>query len=159
MEPLYAALYERLQYVHAELHRALDGLDQSAVDWSPGPEMNSLGVLAAHVAGSERFWIGDVAGGDLSGRVRASEFETRGRDAVALQRQLAAVLAYSHGVLARLTTAELGRECHAPGHERTYTVAWAVLHALEHAAEHAGHCQMIRQMWDQAQQPSASTTA
>ncbi len=151
MEPVYEALYDRLQELHTELHNALDGLDSSALDWSPGPEMNSLAILAEHVAGSERFWIGDVVARDDSGRVRAAEFETSGQDAAALQARLAETLAYSRSVLARLTTADLGRECETPDGEYTYTVAWALLHALEHTAGHVGHCQMIRQLWHQRQ--------
>lgn len=150
MEPLFTALYARLQEIHAGLDKALDGLSQEALDWSPGLEMNSLAVLAAHVAASERYWIGDMAGGEPSGRVRASEFETRGKDGAALRARLAEVLDHSRGVLARLTTADLGRECHSSIQGGTHTVAWALLHALDHAAEHMGHCQMIRQMWDQA---------
>jgi len=149
MEPIYEALYDRLQELHTELHNALDGLDPPALDWSPGPEMNSLAILAAHVAGSERFWIGDVVAGEDSGRVRAAEFETSGQDAAALQARLAETLAYARAVLARLTTADLGRECETPDGESTYTVAWALLHVLEHTAEHVGHCQMIRQLWRQ----------
>jgi uncharacterized damage-inducible protein DinB len=156
MEPIYAALYDRLQGLHAELHKALEGLDPAALDWSPGPEMNSLAILAAHVAGAERFWIGDVVAGDDSGRVRAAEFETRGQDAAALQARLAETLAYSHAVLSGLTTADLGRECNTPDGEYTYTVAWALLHALEHTAEPVGHCQMIRQLWHN--RPAAQAT-
>lgn len=151
MDPFFTALYARLQEIHAGLDKALEGLDQGALDWSPGPEMNSLTVLATHVAASERYWIGDVAGGEPSGRVRAAEFETRGKDAAALRARLTEVLDHSHGVLARLTAADLGRECYAPILGDTHTVAWALLHALDHAAEHMGHCQMIRQLWDQSQ--------
>ncbi|MEZ4517664.1 MAG: hypothetical protein R3C44_12840 [Chloroflexota bacterium] len=43
----------------------------------PGPEMNSWRVIAAHRR-LERCWIGDIAGQEPSGRVRAEEFRVTG---------------------------------------------------------------------------------
>jgi uncharacterized damage-inducible protein DinB len=149
MDSFYADYLERLQDVHREMDKSLAGLSQAAVDWSPGPEMNSLGVLAAHTAGAERYWIGDVVGRDPSQRVREHEFETAGMGAAALQARLAQALAHSQQVLARLTLADLGEERHASRHDRNYTVAWALLHALDHTAEHMAHMQMVRQLWEQ----------
>nr|MBC8492461.1 DUF1572 family protein [Chloroflexota bacterium] len=45
--------WERLQALHADIERTIAGLPQAALDWAPGPEMNSLAVLAVHVAGAE----------------------------------------------------------------------------------------------------------
>ncbi|HXF64566.1 MAG TPA: DinB family protein [Caldilineaceae bacterium] len=149
MEPFYAALYERLSDVHAELERCLDGAPPEALDWSPGPEMNSLAVLAAHVAGAERYWIGDVVGGEPSNRVREREFETAGQTAAALKERLAQSLAHSRSVLERLTHADLGREVYSSRHQSAYSLAYALLHALDHSAEHMGHMQMVRQLWEQ----------
>jgi uncharacterized damage-inducible protein DinB len=152
MELLYAALYERLEEIHAVMESCLAGLPPEAVDWSPGPKMNSLAVLAAHVAGAERYWIGDVVGGEPSHRVRETEFETAGVDAAALQARLAQTLRHSHSVLSRLTTGDVGSVRHSPRHARDYTVAHALLHALDHDAEHMGHMQMVRQLWEQRSQ-------
>ena len=149
MEPFYAAFYERLSGVHAELERCLDEAPPEALDWSPGPEMNSLAVLAAHVAGAERYWIGEVAGGEPANRVREREFETAGLAAAALKERLAQSLAHSHSVLERLTYDDLGREVYSTRHQSTYSLAYALLQALAHGAEHMGHMQMVRQLWDQ----------
>ena len=59
---------ERLQALHADIELTITGLPQATLDWVPRPEMNSLAVLAVHVAGPQRYWIGDVVGGDPSGR-------------------------------------------------------------------------------------------
>lgn len=39
---------ERLQALHADIECTIEGLPPEALDWVPGPDMNSLGVLAVH---------------------------------------------------------------------------------------------------------------
>lgn len=60
MEAFFEQYLDRLALVHQEIEATVDGLPLEAMDWIPGPEMNSLGVLLAHVAGSEKHWFGDV---------------------------------------------------------------------------------------------------
>lgn len=149
MDPLLTAYSERLAALHDAMDQTLAGLPPEALAWSPGAEMNSLAVLAVHVAGAERYLIGEVVGGEPSGRVRATEFATTGGEADALRAGLAAALAHSQAVLARLDPDDLGRTSHSPQHQQTYTVAYALLRALDHMAEHVGHMQMARQLWEQ----------
>lgn len=151
MEPFFQDYHDRLSDLHHGLAATVDGLPVEALDWAPGPDVNSLSVLLAHVAGSERYWIGEVAGGDPSQRVRSQEFETNGRTAGELQEALDRALAHSSTVLARLSLADLAEAHAAPLQGRTYTVAWALLHALEHTAQHLGHAQVGRQLWQAAQ--------
>lgn len=140
---------ERLESLHADIHRTIDGLSIAALDWTPGSDMNSLAVLAAHIAGSERYWIGDIAGNDPSGRVRETEFQTLGVEEPNLTARLEAALAHSRTVLERLTLAELEVKRTNPGDGRQYTVAWALFHTLEHTALHLGQMQLTRQLWEQ----------
>jgi class 3 adenylate cyclase len=114
--------------------------------------MNSLCVLAVHLAGAERYWIGDVVGRDPSGRDRDAELRARGLDAAALKARLADVLAHSRGVLEDLALADLETVRVSPRDGREFSVAWALAHALEHTAMHVGHAQLVRQLWDQAEQ-------
>jgi len=65
--PILEDYLERLQALHESIESAIEGLPQAALDWVPGPDMNSFAVLVTHVAGAERYWIGDVAGRDPSG--------------------------------------------------------------------------------------------
>ena len=139
---------ERLQTVHAEIQKTIDGLPPEALDWTPGPETNSLSVLAVHVAGAERYWIGDVVGRDPSGRDRPAEFRVRGLDAATLTARLAEALSHSRTVVEGLTLSEMETERISPRDGRSVTVAWALFHALRHAAEHMGHMQLTRQLWD-----------
>lgn len=148
MIPILDSYFDRLEEMLEAIKQGIDGLPVEALDWSPGAGMNSLGVLAVHVAGSTRYWIGDVAGEEPSGRVRDVEFESRAMDAGALQARLDATLAHSRSVLARLTHDDLVAVRGTFRDGKPYTGAWALWHALEHAAQHVGHVQITRQLWD-----------
>jgi hypothetical protein len=143
MEPFFADYLNRLESLHNDLRTSIDGLSQVALDWSPGVGMNSLCVLAVHVAGSERYWIGDVVAGEPSGRDREAEFRSKALDAKSLLDRLDACLAYIRGVLEGLHLEDLGRMCFASPDGR------ALAHVLAHTGIHAGHAQMTRQMWEQ----------
>lgn len=150
MHTAFAGFIERLEVVHADIVKTFAGLPQEALDWVPGADMNSLAVLAAHVAGAERYWIGDVIGQDSSDRDRDLEFETSGLPEAELTRRLAAALEHSRGVLAALSPDQLAEERPwGKDGSRRCSVSNALAHTLEHTGIHLGHMQMIRQLWDQ----------
>lgn len=141
------AYWERLQALHADLLTAIDGLPPAALDWSPGPEINSIAVLVTHIAASERFWIGEKVGGRPAQRDRASEFVVAGLDIATLRRSLIDSEALAGTVLEELTDADMERIAGTTPQGYTYTAAWALWHALEHVAQHLGHIQLMRQWW------------
>lgn len=149
MENFFSDYFDCLEGLHRRLTAALEGLPQQAIDWAPGNEMNSIAVLAAHIAGSERYWIGDVIAGDDSGRVRSAEFETFGKDAESLQAHLDEVLAHSRSVLAQLHVEQLAEKRASQHVDEPFTLGWGLLHALQHTAEHVGQVEMTRQLWEQ----------
>lgn len=151
MSPFFADYLDRLAMLHTEMEQALAGLPQAALDWSPGSEMNSLAVLAAHVAGSEMFWIGDLTVRGATTRIRDTEFQTKEITAETLQARLAQALTDSQRALAQLTLADLQEQRTSPRDGQVYTVAWCLLHALEHTAMHVGHMQLARQLWEEQQ--------
>lgn len=152
MSPFFVDYLERLTMLHSEMDKALTGLPPAALDWSLGPDINSLAVLAAHVAGSEMFWIGDVIIRRTTTRVRDTEFQTSGVTADALKARLAQALADSRQAVAQLTLAHWEEErTSLRGDGQSYTVAWCLLHALEHVAIHVGHMQLARQWWEEKQ--------
>lgn len=150
MDAVFTACLNRLQMLHAAMDAALEGLPPAALDWSPSEDVNSLAVLAAHVAGSERYWMSDVVARVSTGRDRAAEFQTQGIAAAELRARLAAALEGSAAILARLTLADLETPRVAPRDGETHTVAWVLAHVLEHTALHVGHMQLMRQWWTSA---------
>jgi uncharacterized damage-inducible protein DinB len=124
----------------------IESLSQEELDWKPGPEMNSIGVLVTHLAGAERYWIGDVVLQDPSGRDREAEFRTQGLDAAILMQRLEDIDVYTRTALERLSLRDLETFRSSPRDGQRFTVAWALAHALEHTAIHAGHIQMTSQL-------------
>lgn len=149
MESLFTDLLQRFETIHKAIETAVADLPAEAMDWKPGPEMNSIAVILAHTAGAWRYWAGDVAGDKPSGRVRAEEFETFNVDAAEMLGRLNAALETTRQVLAELELSRLGEVRTAGMFNEERTRGWALFHALEHTALHAGHIQMTRQLWDQ----------
>jgi len=152
VEPFFRDFAKQLATLHDGMDAALADLPVEALDYVPGQEMNSLAVLATHVAEAERYWIAAVAGGEATERVREREFQARGQDAETLRGLLADALESSQQVLARLRVDELDRQSASLIHDRTYSMSYALVHGLAPTAEHMGHMQMVRQLWEQRQQ-------
>jgi uncharacterized damage-inducible protein DinB len=154
MLPVLDAYAQQLQALHDGMVQVIAELPPAALDWVPGPNMNSLVVLAVHVAGAERYWIGDVVGQEPSGRDRDAEFRARRLDADTVRTRLATSLEHSRRVLDKLIAPDLEALRTLPRDGQQFTVAWCLFHALEHIALHLGHMQLTRQLWEQQQHRS-----
>jgi len=147
------AFLNRLEELHLNIVQAFNGLPQAAMDWVPGESMNSIDVLVVHLTGAERYWIGDVASGDVGAidaiRDRAAEFRVTGNTAEMLHQRLDDTLSYARRALESLALPDLEQERTSPRSGNKFTVSWALLHALEHTAIHVGHIQLTRQLWEQ----------
>jgi uncharacterized damage-inducible protein DinB len=125
-------------------------LPADALNWRPLPgvddhAMNSLAVLAAHVAGAEHFWIAEVVGGYPVTRERPTEFATLVDGPSALLERLDTVGRETDEVFAGLTAADLDGTREVRG--KTVTVRWGILHVVDHTALHLGHMQITYQLW------------
>lgn len=149
MEKVFEDYLESLGNLQDDIKQAINGLPQDALDWVPGADMNSLCVIATHVAGSQRFWMGDGVAGTPTGRDRDAEFRTQGMDATELEKRLDDSLSYVRGVLANLSIGDLEATRVSPTDGRDITAGWVLLHVLRHTAIHVGHVQITRQLWDQ----------
>lgn len=149
MLPVFAAYLKEIETIHTEIDKVLASVPQQALDWVPGPEMNSIAVLVAHASGSERFLIGDLIGGMDSQRDRAAEFAVRGKDSAALSALLAQALAATRTTFEKLSVAELTSIEPRTKNGRSFTVAAAIDHVIAHDAQHLGHIELTRQLWAQ----------
>jgi hypothetical protein len=145
-DQFFADYLERLEDLQHRLHKEMRNLPAEAMDWSPGPEMNSVAVLLAHITGVLREGI-DLALETTPSRVRAQEFQTHGVLSAEMLRRLDAVIDYARGALPRLGLTDLDKE--RKDEDGMVTCGWALLHALEHAYLHLGHAQLTCQMWRQ----------
>ena len=147
MIPFYEELFNRLLERHEEIETAIEGLPKEALDWKPEAAMNSICVLIVHIAGAERFLIGDIVKGESSQRNRPAEFLATGLDSATLVNRLRDSEAYFKTVLEGLSLADLESARHDPRDGSQTSVSWALLHALEHTAMHAGQIQDLRQLY------------
>ena len=147
MSIFYNDLMDRLSELHAEIEKSLDGLPSDALDWVPGPEMNSITVLVTHLTGAEHYWIG-VAVNEPHERDRAVEFLTKGLGLEELKARVVSTEDFARQALTSLSIKDLETLRHSPRKDKTFSVGWCLAHALEHSAIHTGHIQLTRQLWD-----------
>lgn len=148
MNPVFDAYLDILQALHEGGRAQISGLTQEELDWSPGDEMNSLAVLSAHVAGAERYWIGDIVMGEDSSRDRDKEFATSGVSEDVLSSQMDSALDYAREAFELLGADQLAEVRISPRDGRERTVAWWITNLLEHTALHIGHMQITKQLLD-----------
>jgi uncharacterized damage-inducible protein DinB len=150
MEQFFADMFDRLEDMHGHYAQYLDGLTTEELDWSPGTDMNSLCVLAVHVAQAERYWIG-VGANDPIQRDRPAEFQASGHSVDDLKARFTSNLAYYKQTFESLSVNDFGEFVTValnPDEPWKCTRSWALLHALDHTAEHLGHAGMTRQLLD-----------
>ena len=139
-----------IEDLRSQVRAVIADLPADALNWRPLPgvndhAMNSLAVLAAHVAGAEHFWIAEVVGGYPQTRDRPAEFVTEVDGPDDLLARLDAAGRETRDVFAALTAADLEGMREVRG--RTVTVRWGILHVIDHTALHLGHMQITYQLW------------
>ena len=149
MQTFFEEYLNILQTCHADILKALDGLPPAALDWIPGPDMNSISVLVFHLTGAERYWIGDVAAQDPTVRDRDAEFKVHEIGVHVLKKRLTDNTEYARIALEKFTIQDLEATRVSARDGREFTVAWALIHALEHSTLHLGQIQLTRQLWEQ----------
>jgi uncharacterized damage-inducible protein DinB len=149
------------------LRESVRGLDVDALQWQPAPGTNTVGMLLAHIAVAEAWWmnagvrgVGDreritaivhgVLGIDPSddglplapdGRHPAVLRGRRVEDYLAL---LAKARAATHAVLREWTDDDLDRSVEL--REQPITRAWILYHVLEHMSVHYGQILLLRHL-------------
>ncbi len=150
---------QRIEDLRGQVGDLIAGLPGEALDWRPIEDeaINSLAVLATHIAGAEHFWIAEVVGGRPPTRDRDAEFAAQANDASELVHLLENTGTETREVFATLTEADpsslsgqsLDGTRQARG--RTIPVRWCILHVIDHTALHLGHIQLTYQLWNKGQ--------
>ena len=149
LDVLTQAVQATCDEVHGDLRRILRDLPAEALNWSPGPETNSIYVLVTHLLGSEHFWLANAAGQSIV-RDREAEFRARGDDAGALLRLIDEADEHVRAILPYITEQTLAAT--VPWRDESHSGAWCLLHALEHCGQHRGQTALTRQLWEQSQE-------
>ncbi len=145
MLPETAAVFAELTGVWTEVKRIVQEASPEALTYKPGSGFNSLSILVTHMTGSQKWWVGEILGGQKMHRDRDAEFSIEETDPAVLLRRLDEAAALVHEVLERMTVGMLDEV-------RTYrdkqvTVRWILMRVLAHTAQHLGQMQILRKLW------------
>ena len=147
MQPELIAALAELDELLERAKQTIRTIEPAALDYQPGIECNSIDALATHMAGSLRWWIGEIVGGRDAHRNREAEFRARGANADTLVRELDAVRELVREVFESLTPTQLDEMKQA--RTKTISVRQSIVHVISHTAEHVGHIEMTAQLWKQ----------
>jgi uncharacterized damage-inducible protein DinB len=148
VEPFFEDYLNLFQRLHQQIKMGISGLPDQALNWKPGPDMNSIGVLITHLIGAQRYWARDVILQKPSTRDRESEFKEQAVTERGLARKLDDSLEGISTSFEELKAADLEKIVYSSRRDGPCRAGWAIAHALEHTALHLGHIQITRQMWE-----------
>ncbi|MGD2163798.1 MAG: DUF664 domain-containing protein [Anaerolineales bacterium] len=144
MDDLMKSYVDMLGMLHEDCKETLKGLSTEQLDWRPLDSENSIAVLAVHIAGAEKFWVGDCILQESSNRDRPAEFATKGENERTLSRVLDNSLNYVRTAVENLPDDFLNESRVHPRTGDEITVAWALNHVIQHTALHLGHMQLTK---------------
>ncbi len=147
MLPELAINFAELSDLQAQAQKIIRELDPAALDASPGEGFNTPAAIVTHMAGSQKWWIGEILGGRNVHRDREAEFRAAGQGAEALARRLDEALALVKEVLETVTPEMLDQP--RTVRERTVSVRYILPHVVAHTALHLGHLELTRQ-WSES---------
>lgn len=146
MTPEIATIVAMLDEMWAEIRQAVQEADSDVLTFRPDQGFNSIATILTHVAGSQKWWIGEVLAGRDMQRDREAEFRAVDGDPAVLIRRLDDTVALVRDILATVTPDMLDQTRLYRG--EPVTVRWILARVLTHTALHVGHIQITRQLWE-----------
>jgi len=165
--PEAGTFFEQLEDQSRRLSKDTRGLEAAELEWQPAPGANTIGMLLAHIAIVEVYWIqfGPLARNqfDYRGVIGIDEMDDgiplpagggppgtlRGRDLAFFDDLLARARAHTRRALIAASDADLEREIRSPradGSTRVVNVRWILYHLVEHQAGHYGQINLLRHL-------------
>lgn len=141
----------RIEILRQQVYDLLTAVPDGALNWVPdggqgADRFNSLAALAAHIAGTEHYWICEVIGQQPSVRDRDAEFAAKAGNNRPLLAMLEKIAEESRKIVVGLTESDLNRSIHVDG--ETPAVRWILMQVASHTAIHLGHMQITYQLWN-----------
>jgi uncharacterized damage-inducible protein DinB len=145
MDPHVAPYWHMIEDLRRQVLEAVAPLDDAAINRAVPPLANTIGILLRHLAGSERYWITEVAGGRPINRDRDAEFAPAPVRKADLVAAIERVRGESRAVVESFTAADLLVEvvAHRPRGVTRETRAGALLHVTQHLAYHLAQIRFL----------------
>lgn len=128
--------------VHAKIREALEGLDPVVLNWSPGPDTNSIGALVQHIVSTEHGNVARITG--AAGEAFAWDASRR-FDRSELLQLLDQADAFLDKMGETIPVSSLAMEVTHP-HRGPSTALVLLLQTYGHVYEHYGHLELTRQL-------------
>lgn len=163
-----ASFYAQLQDQTRVLLETVAGITPQELEWQSEPGTNTIGMLLAHNAIAEAFWV-------QTGLLGEAEFDPRpsigigadddgmplppgaeppaglkGRAVGYYENLLARARAYCREAAAGLSDADMDRQVTRTRHDgtqRVFNIRWALYHMLEHFSGHFGQILVLRRLY------------
>ncbi|MGH2453483.1 MAG: DinB family protein [bacterium] len=145
MDPDVAVMHEVIEDLRGQLFKVVEPLEDADINRSYPGLSNTIGILLRHMAGSEDYWIGGVAGGGSVARNRDLEFGHESLKKADLLAALHKTRAATEKVLAGMRSEDLRgvvKGQRGRGVVET-TKGFAILHATQHLAYHLGQIRLM----------------
>lgn len=148
MDALIAPYAKVLDDLHREATAIIIPLGDDAVNRRVPGLQNTVGILLRHMAGSERYWVGEVVGGIPANRNRDAEFGGDRVEKATLLAELDRAAATSRQVLTGLRAADLLTDVEVRRPQGTVKEArgQSLLHATQHLAYHLGQLRILAKL-------------
>jgi hypothetical protein len=147
---LMTTIIDLFHAIHGQLRQEIEGLGTEALNWTPGPDTNSIGTLVVHMLGNEEEVFRSIRGMP-SDRVRDTEFAPR----TYTREELLAHIQAADGRLDELAGGISADDLHAlrtrPVRPDPETGMYWLLRGYGHAREHLAHLQITKQLYSFAQ--------
>ena len=141
---LHVARARLLQDYPGQIHACLDLLTDEELWWRPNEQANAAANLVLHLSGSNRYYLGAIAGREVV-RDREAEFSARaGYSKAQLLEIWAETLRLTGEVLNGLQSSQMMQTTDRTGKVTTYVQV--LLHVMHHNAAHMGQIVWITKM-------------
>jgi uncharacterized damage-inducible protein DinB len=145
MDPIAALHQKSMDDMRRQLVDTVKPMTDDQVNAPVASFTNTVGIIVRHLAGSEKYWVGEVVGGRPAHRNRDAEF---GRDRVTKDGVLTSIEqagALTREVLSALTAKDWTTEVEIKRMNDTIRQpkGFAVIHAGTHMSYHLGQLKLF----------------
>jgi uncharacterized damage-inducible protein DinB len=144
MIPEVQGVLSELRVLWDETEALVRRLPPQALIHKQGANFNSISVLVTHLAGSQRWWIGEVVANRAMYRDRDAEFRAEDVDKSVLITRLRDAAGLASEILDTLTSEMLDQT--RPYRGKPVTVRWILMRLLAHTARHVGQMQIVEKL-------------
>jgi uncharacterized damage-inducible protein DinB len=141
---------QRIKDLNQQVCDFVGDIPAEGLNWRPDfKDINSLAVLASHIAGAQISWIVQVIGQRDFTHDRGGEFDTVVTSGQQLVNDLSRIFSEVDEVLESLSTVDAGEI--RPFKDHQVPIRWGLVHIIDHTALHFGQMQLMYQFWSRGQ--------